>query len=681
MNQDPNELRVAPPGRRFSLSYRAELIFGVASLVLLTGAVVLWLAQRSATAGVAMLTESLFREVSMHAVTQTRSFVLGAIPVIEPLHNLAETAQSPEDADHQIARRLLALLEANPVFGGASYANVAGMYVAMHRADSGTYRGEEGKFAKGRMQKQQIEPQADGAWKTVGTDASSAFDPRMQPSFAKAEQSMRLVWLPAFLSVNQETPTVACAMPTFDQSARFRGVLNVDIDLRELSTFVRNLKFSDHSKVFIFTADQRLLAYPDTRPPAAEGWRTPDGLPNLSHTGDSLIATYRTRLDGDFLNATTAGNFHLFEFRYDGKDYLASTTAFKIGTDLDWVVGAVAPKADLLSGVWNSQALAAAAAVAAVLLAVGVAVFLARQVSKPVLSLIGFMERVGDGDLQTQVKLGGNREFQQLSQALNRMIGDLRDRLRLRHSLNLAMEVQQSLLPSHPPTVRGLDIAGHSSYCDETGGDYYDFLALDRPEPDGLLTVMGDVVGHGIAAALVMAGARAILHSRSGSFSSLAEMMGELNRLLTPDLGGTRFMTMHLSVVNSQKKFIHWASAGHDPAMLFDPANGKFIELGGSDLPLGLRADATYHEMTYEGLKPGQILMVGTDGVWELPNAQGEQFGKQRLQEVIQASASRPAREIVETILNAMTSFRGNFRQVDDITLVIVKILAPEENT
>src|SRR6185436_5810503 len=100
---------------------------------------------------------------------------------------------------------------------------------------------------------------------------------------------------------------------------------------------------------------------------------------------------------------------------------------------------------------------------------------LARRVSGPVQQLIGFMRRVGAGDLEARADFGGSREFRQLSDALNRMIADLRDRLRLRHSLGVAMEVQQRLLPSRPPQTRGLDVAGHSTYCDETGGDYYDF--------------------------------------------------------------------------------------------------------------------------------------------------------------------------------------------------------------
>src|SRR5262249_46635036 len=152
------------------------------------------------------------------------------------------------------------------------------------------------------------------------------------------------------------------------------------------------------------------------------------------------------------------------------------------------------------------------------------AVTLALLVSRPVGALIGFMNRVGAGDLEARADFGGIREFRQLAAALNRMIGDLRDRLRLRHSLSVAMEVQRRPLPASPPTVRGLDVAGHSTYCDETGGDYYDFLVLDKTAPGAVLVALGDVMGHGIAAALVMASVRAVLRDRAGP-GSLAPLI------------------------------------------------------------------------------------------------------------------------------------------------------------
>ena len=144
-------------------------------------------------------------------------------------------------------------------------------------------------------------------------------------------------------------------------------------------------------------------------------------------------------------------SFQRFQFDHNGTEYLASTTAFRVGDDQVWVIGAVAPKADFLADVWRSQAIALVAAAGALLVAVALAALMARSVSTPVLKLIEFMNRVGGGDLDAKAAFGGSLEFRRLAEALNRMIADLRDRLRLRHSLGVAMEVQQRLLPGRPP--------------------------------------------------------------------------------------------------------------------------------------------------------------------------------------------------------------------------------------
>ena len=301
---------------------------------------------------------------------------------------------------------------------------------------------------------------------------------------------------------------------------------------------------------------------------------------------------------------------------------------------------------------------------------------MARSVSTPVLKLIGFMNRVGGGDLDAKAAFGGSREFRDLADALNRMIADLRDRIRLRHSLGIAMEVQQRLLPSEPPRIRGLDVAGHSTYCDETGGDYYDFLVLDKAAPDAVLIVLGDVMGHGVAAALVMAGVRAVLRDRATTAGGLADLIGRLNRLISADHQGERFMTLHLSVIDATARTMRWVSAGHDPAILYDPASGQFEEIGEGDLPLGVTDDTEYVEHTHGPLRPGQVILVGTDGVWEMPDAKGEQFGKDRLRDVIRESASMSAEEISATLRDRLAAYRGEARTVDDVTFVIVKIAA-----
>ena len=269
------------------------------------------------------------------------------------------------------------------------------------------------------------------------------------------------------------------------------------------------------------------------------------------------------------------------------------------------------------------------------------------------------------------------REFRQLSESLDRMLLDLRDRSRLRGAMAVAMQVQQGLLPARSPDVEGLEVHGFSAYCDETGGDYFDFIPLDREcdeKPSGLLVAIGDVVGHGIGSALVMAGARGVLHSRATSCGHLGELMTHLNEQLVPDLSGTRFVTMLLLHVNPRTGAVCWANAGHDPAIAYDPETGEFTETGRGGIPLRIEAGIPYEEKSFGPVRPGQILVLGTDGVWETANAAGELFGKDRLKAIIRATPTSTAAAIASAVRRELDAFRGSEHQRDDVTLVVVKV-------
>ena len=178
-----------------------------------------------------------------------------------------------------------------------------------------------------------------------------------------------------------------------------------------------------------------------------------------------------------------------------------------------------------------------------------------------------------------------------------------------------------------------------------------------------------------------MAGARAVLRDRAASAGSLAELLGHLTRLLAADLEGTRFMTMHLSLVDAVAHSFRWVSAGHDPALLFDPDADTFQELEGADLPLGVMDETVYEEHSFDNLRPGMIILIGTDGVWEMPNPAGEQFGKARLRDAIRSAAGGTAAEIVKVILDRLTIYRGDCAPVDDVTFVIIRVTALEATT
>jgi serine phosphatase RsbU (regulator of sigma subunit) len=656
---------------RWDPTFRTKLVLGVCGLVLLTGAIVLWLAHRSARASTEALTESVFREVSGRAATHTRGFVLHAGPVVESLAELADKGLAVEDPD-RLAPQLLAVLKANPGLSWVSYSDEAGTFTGANRTPEGGLRLNRSRIVNGKTLQVEHDVLPDGSLRVFRTDPDSGYDPRVRPFYLKPKQEGRLVWLPPYVFYWQWVPGITCAVPVKDAAGKLRGVLTADFDLNALSDFVAGLSVSEHSRVFLFTSDEFLLAHPDRR--GVSGTRETARLLTLADAGDPVVDAYRAHLRPEYLTPTDGQDFHRFEFRHGGTDYLGSATAFRVGDDLVWVVGVAAPKADFVGDVWRTQAQALAAAAVAVLAAVLLAFALARAVSRPVLSLIEFMNRVGSGDLEAKADFGGSREFRQLAEALNRMIADLRDRLRLRHSLGVAMEVQQRLLPATPPTVRGLDVAGHSTYCDETGGDYYDFLVLDTAAPDAVLVALGDVMGHGVAAALVMAGVRAVLRDRAAEPGGLAELMSRLNRLISADHRGDRFMTMHLSVIDSRSATMRWASAGHDPAIVFDPAGDRFEEVGEGDLPLGVMDDTAYAEQSAGPLRPGQVIFIGTDGVWEMPDGKGEPFGKDRLREVIRGSAAGSAAEVARAVRDALAVFRGDARQVDDVTFVVVKV-------
>lgn len=240
-------------------------------------------------------------------------------------------------------------------------------------------------------------------------------------------------------------------------------------------------------------------------------------------------------------------------------------------------------------------------------------------------------------------------------------------------ALNVAQEVQQSLLPQRPPREQRLDIAGSSLYCDETGGDYYDFIKLPGQGSNVYAIVVGDVSGHGISSALLMAGVRAYLRGRVTRTGSAAEIIRDVNRLVAADTAKThQFMTLFFLIVEAQSGRITWVRAGHDPAVLYFPDEDRFEKLEGEGLPLGVEESWQYLDFT-QMLKPGQILVLTTDGVLETHDKKGEMFGRKRFKETIRKYADLGADGIRLAIIDTVTAFRGEAQQEDDITLVVLK--------
>jgi sigma-B regulation protein RsbU (phosphoserine phosphatase) len=242
-------------------------------------------------------------------------------------------------------------------------------------------------------------------------------------------------------------------------------------------------------------------------------------------------------------------------------------------------------------------------------------------------------------------------------------------------ALALAGEVQKSLLPQEKPRVEGLDIAGRNVSCDEIGGDYFDFLWRRDSKKGPFSVVVGDISGHGVDSALLMTTARAFLRMRASQPGTISEIITAMNHHLTQDVLETgRFMTLFYLTIDPEKKCLDWVRAGHDPALVYDPVRDDFEELKGSGLALGVNEGFDYEENHRNGLANGQIIAVGTDGIWEAVNGDGEMFGKERLRNVIRQNAKADAGDILSAVYDELNQFTLGQKTEDDITLVIIKV-------
>jgi sigma-B regulation protein RsbU (phosphoserine phosphatase) len=308
----------------------------------------------------------------------------------------------------------------------------------------------------------------------------------------------------------------------------------------------------------------------------------------------------------------------------------------------------------------------------------GIGIYLTGLVSKnltiPFTEIIQTLRGVRNGLFDKKVQVTTNDEIGYTGDVINEMTEGLKERQRMQQSLNLAMEVQQNLLPRDDPEIEGLDIAGISLYCEETGGDYYDYLMTGENGQKKICVVVGDVADHGIPSALLMTTARAFLRQRASRSGELDHVVSDVNRQLTRDVEDSgRFMTLFICEIDRNNNVIHWVNAGHDPAMIYNREAGTFEELVGNSLPLGVSETAAYQKFDKK-ITPGQIIMMGTDGIWESQSPQGEMFGKERFKDIIRNNAGRPAKDIIQAVIEEVDRFCHPLEKVDDVTLVITKI-------
>ena len=302
-------------------------------------------------------------------------------------------------------------------------------------------------------------------------------------------------------------------------------------------------------------------------------------------------------------------------------------------------------------------------------------VLVSRNLSVPFRGIIQTLSRVKNGNFDKRVEIFSNDEIGYTGDAINEMTKGLIERDKLQQSLNLAKEVQQNLLPKSNLKVNGFDIAGKSVYCDETGGDYYDFIIIDDATEKKIGVAIGAVSGHGISSALLMAPVRSSLRQRLSLPGSTAKIISDVNRQLVRDVEDSgQFMTMFFLTLSIAMKRLEWVRAGHDPGIAYDPGSDSFSELGGPGIALGVDADWIYEDNKKTDFSNGHIIFLSTDGIWEARNKKGEMLGKKPILNTIRENAYLDATQIIDAIFHLLHQFIGEAKIEDDITSVVIKI-------
>jgi serine phosphatase RsbU (regulator of sigma subunit) len=311
--------------------------------------------------------------------------------------------------------------------------------------------------------------------------------------------------------------------------------------------------------------------------------------------------------------------------------------------------------------------------------AVAVSRVLAARVSEPLANLVEAMERVGSGDLDFRAKPSRQQEFGYLVASFNSMADGIRrlneetrQAARMKRELEMGREIQLRLLPGSLPHLPGYDVYATNVPSLELSGDYYDVIPWGGS--GDLVLAIADVSGKGLPAAMLMSNTQAWLHSQAlRPRVDLTECMGILNRLLVNSTDVGTFLTSFIGILSPQERRLVYVNGGHPPAVLLR-GGGDLLELQAGGPLVGVLPQPTYNSEVVD-LQVGDVLCLYTDGITEAAAPNGEQFGIQRVGDILRKARDLSAQGITSHVVEAVRAHSQLERQSDDMTLLVLKVL------
>jgi serine phosphatase RsbU (regulator of sigma subunit)/anti-sigma regulatory factor (Ser/Thr protein kinase)/transposase len=307
---------------------------------------------------------------------------------------------------------------------------------------------------------------------------------------------------------------------------------------------------------------------------------------------------------------------------------------------------------------------------------------------RPIQALSDSVRAIGEGTMVADIGASGNEEIDEIARAFNEVTAKFRsaqshlmEQERMQQEMQMAQEIQQMLLPRRVPELDGFELGSLYRAAKEVGGDYYDFLTVDDRTVG---VVVADVSGKGVPGSLVMTMIRTALRMEARGNRSASDVMAKMNAFVTEDMKKGMFVTMFYVVLDSVNRAVTYASAGHNPMILYRGESDATYFLKPKGIPVGIdvpdgdlfRRTISVEKLT---LRQDDMLVIYTDGITEAMNADRDQFGEARLLAAIKKHGHGTAQEFADALNQEIHEFTGGAPQNDDITLVAIKEKVPVE--
>lgn len=515
---------------------------------------------------------------------------------------------------------------------------------------------------------------------------SAGFDPRQRPWFSETKNRDELTWL-SHTDDSTQNLVFSVAVPIHDRGNHFIGVAAIDMLPGEFMKMDQlRSQWSQDTHAFLVIPE----ASPSAKDQKVEIIATGNPLSEDSKVPDEANEEYFDFPDPTqhqaLLDAMQANDNGVMELPYKNTPSIWAFSRFQPPVDSALRIILIVPQSlvsslseqvgknvlDHTYHIYRVTGIIAALLLALVLLVGWIGT---RAILRPLDAMVRAWNRLSTGDFTVRLNERTGDERDILINAFNEIVPRLEAHWNLSQSMELARQIQRNLLPDQTPALPGLDMAGDSHTCDETGGDYYDVFKTGSPGENCFAVAVGDISGHGVASALLMTTARAMIRSISILEEDTARRITLVNRLLYPDTTDTGdFLTLFYLEFDMAHRQLHWVRAGHDPAILYDPHADQFSELTSDGMALGIEEEYEFTARSMPLGQPGQVIVIGTDGIWEAHNSRREMFGKDRLRAIIRAHHQSDAHGIRDAVFKAVADFTGP-DQDDDITLAVIKVL------